>query len=122
MSKESFKNFVHRNTYLANDVINGKTTWQKLYELYDMYGEDSSVWSKYKVSSGDNGILHKISLADSNIKEMINMVKKVDVDKLRQGIDGIQKAIGLIQDLGISNKGNMDNGYKSRGSYNHMDD
>ena len=23
-------------------------TWQKFYELYDMYGEESTVWDEYK--------------------------------------------------------------------------
>ena len=36
MSKELFKKFVRLHPELGNSVIDGKTSWQKLYELYDM--------------------------------------------------------------------------------------
>ena len=46
MSKvKLFKEFVSHNPEFIDSVNNGKTTWQKLYELYDLYGEDTSVWS-----------------------------------------------------------------------------
>ena len=43
MSKESFKSFARGHTELANYVMNGKTSWQRLYELYEIYGENSSI-------------------------------------------------------------------------------
>ena len=45
MSKESFKSFARSHTELANYVMNGKTNWQRLYELYEIYGENSSIWN-----------------------------------------------------------------------------
>ena len=47
MSKESFKLFARLHPELADSVINNNITWQKLYELYDIYGENSSVWNQY---------------------------------------------------------------------------
>ena len=47
MSKETFKNFVRNYPELGNSVMDNKTSWQKLYELYELYGENSSVWDKY---------------------------------------------------------------------------
>ena len=47
MSKESFKSFARNHTELANYVMNGKTNWQRLYELYEIYGENSSIWNDY---------------------------------------------------------------------------
>ena len=41
MSKENFKNFVRKNPDLADFVLNKKVTWQQLYEIYDMYGENN---------------------------------------------------------------------------------
>ena len=46
MSKESFKKFIKTRPELAKAVFNNKTTFQKLYELYDMYGEDSDVFNE----------------------------------------------------------------------------
>ena len=47
MSKESFKSFIKDRPELANSVLKGKSTWQSLYELYDIYGEDSTVWNQF---------------------------------------------------------------------------
>lgn len=44
MSKDTFKIFAGKHPELAESVLKSKTTWQKLYELYDIYGENSTVW------------------------------------------------------------------------------
>ena len=47
MSKDNFKKFVSNHPELVNYVKNNNVTWQSLYELYDLYGEDNKVWNKY---------------------------------------------------------------------------
>ena len=47
MSKESFKEFIKNKPYLAKAVFDGKTSFQKLYETYDLYGEESDVFNNY---------------------------------------------------------------------------
>ena len=42
-NKEEFKNFVRKNPTLVNYVNNNEMTWQKFYEMYDMYGESNDV-------------------------------------------------------------------------------
>ena len=44
MSKETFKAFVKQHPELAQYVRNQQMTWQKFYELYDLYGEDDQVF------------------------------------------------------------------------------
>ncbi len=34
--------------YYLNVLISGKTTYQKLFETYDIYGEDSDVWKQFR--------------------------------------------------------------------------
>ena len=54
--KEEFKSFVRKYPSFAEYVQNNNTTWQQLYELWDMYGDDDNVFSKYKsVSTNDFG-------------------------------------------------------------------
>lgn len=43
MSKEEFKSFVRKNPSLIKYVNNNSMTWQKFYEMYDMYGESNDV-------------------------------------------------------------------------------
>ena len=94
MSKESFKLFARNHKELANTVIKGNVTWQQLYELYEIYGEDSNIWNSYF----DN---NDISIS---FKELFNTIKNIDMESVQKGITNIQKAIGLLQDLGINNK------------------
>ena len=45
---DEFKSFVKKHPNLNSYVTDGQMTWQKFYEMYDMYGEDSEVWQSYK--------------------------------------------------------------------------
>ena len=44
MKKEEFKEFVKKNPKLITYVNNNEMTWQKFYEMYDLYGESNEVW------------------------------------------------------------------------------
>ena len=94
MSKELFKKFARKNPSLANTVLNGTATWQQLYELYEIYGENNSVWQKY---------LNEKETPINSFKEIFNTFKNLDVDSVQQGITNLQKTIGLLQDIGIGN-------------------
>lgn len=112
MSKESFKSFVRNKPELVRYVRDQKTSWQKLYEIYELYGENSSVWNEYLKGSGG-----KLSTSFSDI---INTIKGIDLEKLQNGIDSIQNTISLIQNFG-NNKVNTNN-YEPRYHYHRMDD
>lgn len=122
MSKEDFKTFVRNNPSLSRSVINNETSWQKLYEMYNLYGEDSKVWDEYL--DNDDRVIPKVTRNNElAFRELINMIKKVDLEKVRHGIEGVQKTISLVQDLGFGeNTSNSNNEYQSRPLYQHLDD
>ena len=119
MSKDSFKLFVKKHPSLINYVKNNEMTWQKFYEIYDIYGEDNNVWDKYFSSN----ITPSISLGDTSLKEIFNMVKKVDLNTVKRSVDGLQKVVGLAQDL-VNVKGNQisTKPYQSRPIYKYFED
>ena len=43
-TKEKFKDFVKENPRLLKFVKSGEMSWQKFYEMYDMYGDQEEVW------------------------------------------------------------------------------
>ena len=45
--KEEFKTFIKDKEFLIDKVNNGETTWQKLYEIYDLYGDNEDVWREF---------------------------------------------------------------------------
>ena len=109
MSKESFKSFARKNPDLANQVLEGKVTWQQLYELYEIYGEENDIWNKY--------LSNKITqIQPISIKDIFESLKTIDLNTFQEGIANIQKTLGIIQSLGIGNK------YERKPLYQRLDD
>lgn len=94
MSKDSFKNFARIHPELATSVLNGKASWQQLYEIYEIYGENNNIWNNF-IKNNEMDI-------SSSFKDLLNTIKGLDMDSVQKGINNIQKAIGLIQDIGIN--------------------
>ena len=95
MSKDKFISYARSHPELAKEVLKGNVSWQQLYELYEIYGENHSIWNTYL--KGD-------SLDLNQFKDLFEMIKKVDLNHVQEGIQNIQKTIGLLQDIGIGNR------------------
>ena len=100
MSKETFKNFVRMHPEFADKVLKGTTSWQQLYEIYELYGENNSVWNSY---INKTNITDGITSGATTIKDFINNLKNIDMEQVQKGITNIQKTIGLLQDIGVTN-------------------
>ena len=97
-------------------------TWQKFYEIYDIYGEDNSVWDEYlKEEIKEQTETKKKNVASFN--DIINLAKNMDVDKVQEGITSIQKAISLVSDLFVKNTSDTSkNSYTPRPIYRSFED
>ncbi len=93
--KEEFKEFVKTKPELASYVNNGEMTWQKFYEMYDLYGDDRSVWDKFS----------KIVTPSTNasLSGLTDLVKNIDLNSIQSHINTAQKALGFIQELTTKN-------------------
>ena len=91
MSKESFLSFAREHPELAKEVLDKNVSWQQLYELYEIYGENHSIWNRYLKKDFDL----------NSFKDLFQMIKNIDLDSVQTGIQNIQKTIGLLQDIGI---------------------
>ena len=94
MSKlDEFKLFAKGHPELINYLNNNNDmSWQKFYEIYDIYGDDTKVWEPYlKVVSSNNSV----GIGD--------FLKNMDVSKMQEHIKSAQKALGLLEEL--TNKG-----------------
>ena len=88
MSKlDDFKSFVSTKPELSSYVKNGQMTWQKFYELYDLYGTDDRVWKDYS------------STSDNNLNTIKDMIKNVDMESIKEHINTAQKALDIVQEL-----------------------
>ncbi len=91
--KDEFKNFVRNKPELESYVRNGKMTWQKFYEIYDIYGENDSIWTNYMGDRSDP------STIKSSLDTISNIVKNIDIDSIQKHINNAQKALGIVGEI-----------------------
>lgn len=111
--KEEFKKFVHSKPELINYVTTGEMTWQKFYEIWSLYGEDEAVWKKYANNQKENNF---------TISSIIDTIKNVDMDSIQKGINGVSKAVGLLQGLITKDKPKVSNVYEPRQLFKKFED
>lgn len=115
--KEEFKEFVRKNPRLIKFVKNGDMTWQKFYEIYNLYGEEESAWKDYfeekkEVSSNLNNL---------SILDFVSWLKNIDLDSIQNGVQSIQRVLGVVEDL-TKKEDNPKTDYKPRPLYKHFED
>lgn len=118
MSKEAFKSFVRENPRLIRYVKNNEMTWQKFYEMYDMYGTDSEVWDEYlkdeQVTKNNN--------QNNNFNDVVNYFKNINLDSVQESINSIQRVLGVVGDLTAANTSSDKKTYEPKPIYKHFDD
>ena len=110
---DNFKQFVRSNPTFARFIKDGSMTWQKFYELYDMYGEDSNIWDDFKKV--------EVKKNSPTLTDIVNLAKNIDLDKFQDGVNSLSKAVGLFSDL-FANKSSNSDTYKPRAVYQRFDD
>jgi hypothetical protein len=109
--KEQFKDFVKKNPTLLKYVKNGQMTWQKFYEIYDMYGDEKTAWKDYLEEKPTN----------TNF-DLPNFLNGLDLDGIQNGVSSIQRVLSLLEDMSKTKKTPPTETYKPRPIYKHFDD
>ena len=109
--KEEFKAFVSKNPRLINYVKSGEMTWQKFYEIYDLYGENKEAWKDY---------LEVAAVSTATSTSLLSILKNIDLDSVQNGVNSIQRVVGLLQEMGGTKEENSE--YKPRPIYKSFDD
>lgn len=134
MKKEEFKEFVRKNPKLISYVKNNEMTWQKFYEMYDLYGADENVWNEYIKKEDNRQVSNqeatnvssaaKVGIAGLTLSEVVNWFKGVDLDGLQESIGSVQRVLGVVQDFSKkdSTKTSPKQTYKPRPLYKHFED
>ena len=89
---DEFKIFIKDKPFLQEKVNNGETTWQSLYETYDLFGKDADVFKETKeeeqeVSNNTNG---------GNNNSILKMLEGVNLDKISENLEGMKKILGVL--------------------------
>ncbi len=114
-TKEKFKEFVRQNPILLKHVRDGNMTWQKFYEIYDIYGDDEYIWKDY---IGPSTAAAATAATSFNLMEFL---KNLDLDSIQNGVNSMQRVLGLLQDMS-SGKSTKEDVKKPRPLYKHFED
>ena len=103
---EEFKEFVKDKPFLRERVNNNETTWQSLYETYDLFGKDADVFKANKEEkSTDNS-------RKSGTSNILKMLEGVNLDKINENLEGMKKILGVLgefakkENTGVNNRRN----------------
>ena len=122
MSKlDQFKEFVKKNPNLVKYVKNNEMTWQKFYEIYDMYGENTEVWKDYQKKEESVQDVSKTAAVGGF--DLINRLKNIDIDSFQENINSVKRVVSVLQELGTKDTpSSTTSNYKPRPIYKHFED
>ena len=112
---DNFKKFVKENPSLIKHVRNNEMTWQKFYEIYDLYGDSKEAWKDY-IDTTTKAATTATSF------DLLNWIKNIDMDSLQENINSVRRVVSVLQDLNNNTSDNSSSTYKPRPIYKHFED
>ena len=123
MSKvDDFKEFVKGNPSLIKYIKNGEMSWQKFYEIYDIYGEDNSVWNEYLTTTSSTSSNNTNRSTSYHLEDIIKMAKNIDVNKVQDSLTYLQKTLSLFGEILGSKEVSKTSTYNPRPLYRKFED
>lgn len=90
-----FKEFVKKNPKIVQEVREGKSSWQELYEEWYLLGEDDPRWESFR-SEGQTEEKTEEKKTDW-MANIFNSVKKMDPNQVQGYITNLNQALAAIQ-------------------------
>ena len=112
---DEFKEFVKKNPKLVKYVKNNESTWQKFYEIYDLYGEEEEAWKDYLGVAA-------VSATAAGLTDLFGFLKNINLDSIQNGVNSLQRVLGVVQDLSVKDEKPLNTEYKPRPIYKHFED
>ncbi len=100
---DEFRKFINKYPKIRTAVTSNKMSWQQVYENWVILGENDSIWNEYKEERSNSGLSGgKIDelLSSTNIKSIIEYVKKINPDTISKTLNTVQKVLQITQSFG----------------------
>ena len=91
--------------FLIDKVNSKETTWQNLYEIYDLYGESASI---FKQPDNEKNVEENIneannprneSAGDGRVNSLLKAFEGVDVNKINENLEGVRKILAVLSEF-----------------------
>ncbi len=118
---EEFKAFAHTKPFLKERVSRHETTWQELYERYDIYGEDDEVF-KEKPPEDTSSKKEEKDTKDGGLGSLFDVIASFDADKISEGLNGMKKILNVLAEVTASDEPSVMSKRKMTRPYSRDDD
>ena len=102
--KDEFRIFIAKNPLIKENVLNGKKTWQQIYENWVLLGENDPIWNTYRTNVNQENTTSNININNlfksENMKQVWNYVKKINPDNVSKTLGTVQKVLQITQSFG----------------------
>jgi len=100
--KEKFKEYIRKHPSLVKSVNGGVITWQGLYELYDIYGENDDVFKEFYTE--EKKVVETSSDEKISLKNIISTFKEINVDEIKKNLESMQKTLTFLEEFVLPDK------------------
>ena len=94
-------------------------TWQQFYEIYDLYGENNSIWDTFTIEENNNMLNNNVF---GTIKDLFGLFKGIDLNAVQKTLTSLDKAIDAFKGLGNKEDRSDTNNYEERPKYKYFED
>lgn len=96
---DKFKEFIKDKEFLIDKVNNKETTWQNLYEIYDLYGEDASIFKQKEEVREEQATSNFQTNNDNKVNSLLKAFEGVDVNKINENLEGVRKVLAVLSEF-----------------------
>lgn len=94
---DNFREFIKGKEYLAKKVKDKKTTWQELYEHYDLFGEEDEIFKNNEENTTQEET--KSEEKEDTTSSLFTLLSGLDVDKISDGLNGMKKVLNILSEV-----------------------
>lgn len=121
---DEFKAFAQTKPFLKERVKNKETTWQELYERYDIYGENDEAFQEPSKNNKEEQTIEeeKKDNKDGGLGSLFDVLASFDADKITEGLNGMKKILNVLAEVTASDEPSVMSKRKMSRPYSRDDD
>ena len=96
---DSFREFVKEKPFLKDKVRNKETTWQELFERYDLYGEDDEIFIEKVEDKEVEDSTDDKEENEEGISSILGLLAGLDMDKISESLNSMKKVLNILSEV-----------------------